>query len=186
MKKLFGILLMVLLAGCSSTNQFALLKLSQNDLNQQLNTQLQQRLSPIKLSGVPLQFRSVQVENQIAPEGRSVIQLDLSAEIAAKVAVIQLPLQAAISIEAEPYFDQQRQGVYLRQFKLLDAKVASAGYSGQLKPLSTELQQWLQSWLTRQPVYQLDPNKLEHQLFLKMPLKIQLKPGQMVLTPAFN
>lgn len=186
MKKLLGMLLICVLVGCSSTNQMALLKLSQNDLNQQLNAQLQQRLTPIKLAGVPLQFRSVQLQNQIAPEGRSVIRVDLSADIAAQIAVIQLPLQTSFAIEAEPYFDQQRQAVYLRQFKLLDAKVAGAGYSGKLKPLSAELQQWLQSWLARQPVYQLDPNKLEHQLLLKMPLKIQLKPGQMVLTPAFD
>ena len=186
MNKLLGIVMMLVLVGCSSTNQLALLQLTQTDLNQQLNHQLQQRLTPIKLAGIPLQFRAVHVQNQIAPEGRSVIRLDLSADIAAQIAVIQLPLQTAISIEAEPYFDQQRQAVYLRQFKLLDAKVAGAGYSGKLKPLSAELQQWLQNWLTRQPVYQLDPTKLEHQLLLKMPLKIQLKPGQMVLTPAFD
>ncbi len=186
MKKLLGMLLLYVLVGCSATNKMALLQLSQNDLNQQLNHQLQQRLSPVKLAGVPLQFRSVSVHNQIAPEGRSVVRLDLSADIAAQIAVIQLPLQTSMSIEAEPYFDQQRQAVYLRQFKVLDAKLSGAGYTGKLKPLSAELQQWLQSWLARQPVYQLDPNKLEHQLLLKMPLKIQLKPGQMVLTPAFD
>lgn len=185
MKKLLVLLLWLLIAGCSSTNQLALLKLSQDDLNQQLNQELQQRLTPIKLAGIPLQFRSVTVQNQIAPAGRSVIQLQLAADISAQIAVLQLPLQAAISFEAEPYFDQQRQAVYLRQFKLLDAKLAGAGYSGKLKPLSTELEQWLQDWLARQPVYQLDPEKLEHQLLLKMPLRIQLKPGQMLLTPEF-
>jgi len=185
MNKLWFIVLCLVMVGCSSTNQLALLKLSQDDLNQQLNQELQQRLTPIKLVGVPIQFRSVTVQNQIAPAGRSVIQIQLSAALEAHIAVLQLPLQAAISLEAEPYFDQQRQAVYLRQFKLLDAKLAGDGYSGKLKPLSTELEQWLQNWLARQPVYQLDPEKLEHQLLLKMPLRIQLKPGQMLLTPEF-
>lgn len=186
MKTLFSLVVLLFMFGCSSTNQLALYKLSQSELNQQLNAQLLQRLTPITLAGVPLQFRAITLQSEIAPAGRQVVQLQLATDMMAKVSVLQLPIAAVIAVEAEPYFDQKRQAVYLRQFKLLDANIAAAGYAGKLKPLSAELQLWLQNWLAEQPVYRLNPERVEHQLLLKMPLKIQLQPGQMLLTPAFE
>lgn len=175
-----------ILAACSSSNQLALLRVSQADLDQQLNQKLATGLSAIKLAGIPMQFRQLSVVSEIAPEGRSVVQLALAADLTAQVAVLELPLTLELQVEAEPYFDQSQQAVFLKKFRLLNAKAAGAGYRGQLQPLSRDVEKWLESWLAKQPVYRLDKNKFEHRLLLNMPLQLQLLPGEIKLTPAFK
>lgn len=186
MKKIAWFFAMLWLCGCSASNHMALFTLSQAELNQQISQGLAQQLTPMTLAGVPMKVHAIRADAVIAPEGRSVIQVAMAADFSATIALLQLPVQVMMTVEAEPFFDQRQQAVYLHHFKLVSATAKGAGYKGQLKPLSAELQRWLETWFAKQAVYRLDANKMEHRLLLNMPLKIQLLPGQMQLSPAFN
>jgi len=173
------------LAGCQHTNQLALYQLDQAELNQQLNAKLSQLSQRTRLAGLPVAVQVTQLQTDIGPGGQQVLQLKVQTEAQVRLALIDVPAQLQFVLAAQPYFDQQRQGVYLRQFQLLDAQVAAAGWQGKLKPLSVELAALLQQSLANLPVYQLDPTKLSHQALLNMPLQLQIKPGSLVLSPAY-
>mgnify|MGYP006152442471 FL=1 len=55
-----------------------------------------------------------------------------------------MPMQLALTLRAEPYFDQQRQAVYLRQFTIVQSDLQAGRWQGKLKPLNRELAQLLQ------------------------------------------
>lgn len=176
----------LMLASCSQTNQLALYRLSEAELNQQLAQQLQQLAQKATVAGLPVKLQVKQLDVQIAPQGKPDVQLTLDTGALVQLALVQLPVQLKLSLSAEPYFDQQRQAVYLRRFQLLDSEMAAGGMQGKLKPLSAELARLLQQQLAQMPVYRLDPNKLSHRMLLNMPLQLQLTPGQISLSPAYQ
>ncbi|MCT6700438.1 DUF1439 domain-containing protein [Rheinheimera sp. 4Y26] len=178
--------LVLLLTSCSQTNQLALYRLSQAELNQQLSQQLQQLAQKATVAGLPLKLQVKQLDVQIAPQGKPDVQLTLDTAALVQLAVVQLPVQLKLSLSAEPYFDQQRQAVYLRRFQLLNSEMAAGGMQGKLKPLSADVARLLQQQLTQMPLYRLDPNKLSHRMLLNIPLQLQLTPGQISLSPAYQ
>lgn len=179
------LLLLLGIAGCQQTNHLALYQLGQAELNQQLMTQAQRLTQRTQLAGLPVELNISQLDAEIGPQERSEIWLNVHATVQIRLALIEVPAQFQLRLAAEPYFDQQRQGVYIRQFSLLDAKVAAGRWQGQLKPLSAELAALLQQSLATIPVYPLDPNKLSHKALLNIPLQLKIQPGQLVLSPAY-
>jgi hypothetical protein len=122
----------------------------------------------------------------IAPDGQPLIQLTLQTEAQAQLAMLKMPMQLALTLRAEPYFDQTRQAVYLRQFQVVKSELAAGRWQGKLKPLNREIAQLLQRLLAEQPVYRLDPQKLSHRALLNIPLALQVTPGKLVLSPAYQ
>ncbi len=173
------------LAGCQHTNQLALYQLDQAELNQQLNSKLSRLSQRTRLAGLPVAVQVTQLQAEIGPAGQDMVKLSVQTEAQVRLALIDVPAQLQLVLMAQPYFDQQRQGLYLRHFQLLDAGVAAAGWQGKLKPLSAELAALLQQSLANMPLYQLDPAKLSHQALLNMPLQLKIKPGSLVLSPAY-
>lgn len=185
-RHLCSLFLLGLVGGCQQSNQLALYSLNEAELNQQLAGQLGLLQQHTKLAGVPLQLQVNKLQATIAPDGKPLIQLALQTEAQAQLLMLQVPLQLALTLSAEPYFDQQRQGVYLRQFRVLQSEMVAGRWQGKLKPLNRELEQLLQQLLAQQPVYRLDANKLSHRALLNIPLSLKLVPGKLMLSPAFN
>lgn len=179
------LLVLVTVFGCSQNNQLAFYRLGEAELNQQLSQQLQQLAQQATVAGLPLKLQVNQLDVQIAPQGKPAVQLTLDTAALVQLALVQLPVQLKLSLSAEPYFDQQRQAVYLRRFQLLNSEMAAGGFAGKLKPLSAEMAKLLQKQLATMPVYQLDPNKLSHRMLLNIPLQLQLSPRQISLSPAY-
>ena len=184
--RLCSLLWVFVVAGCSQSNQLALYRLSEAELNQQLSQQLQQLAQKVTVAGLPVKLQVKQLDVQIAPQGKPDIQLTLDSAATVQLALLQLPVQLKLSFSAEPYFDQQRQAVYLRRFQLLNSEMAAGGFAGKLKPVSAEVAKLLQQQLATMPVYQLNPNKLGHRMLLNMPLQLRLEPGQISLSPAYQ
>ncbi|MBU2177807.1 MAG: DUF1439 domain-containing protein [Gammaproteobacteria bacterium] len=179
------LLSLIFLSACQYSNQLALYSLSQTELNQQLSHSLGLLQQNARLAGIPVHLKVNSLQAQIAQDGQPLIQLQLNTEAQAKMALLQVPLQLALTLSAEPYFDQQRQAIYLRQFRVIQSELTAGRWQGKLKPLNRELEQLLQQLLAQQPVYQLDPNKLSHRALLNIPLTIKLSPGKLVLSPAY-
>lgn len=179
------LLSLIFLSACQYSNQLALYSLSQTELNQQLSHSLGLLQQNARLAGIPVQLKVNSLQAQIAQDGQPLIQLQLNTEAQAKMALLQVPLQLALTLSAEPYFDQQRQAIYLRQFRVIQSELTAGRWQGKLKPLNRELEQLLQQLLAQQPVYRLDPNKLSHRALLNIPLAINLTPGKLVLSPAY-
>jgi hypothetical protein len=181
-----GFLLLTMLSACQHSKQWALYSLSESELNQQLSRSVAQLQQNVRLAGVPLQLQVNTLQAVIAPNGQPLVQLALQTEVQAQLVMLKVPLQLDVMFSAEPYFDQQRQAVYLRQFRLIKSEMTAGRWQGQLKPLNRELEQLLQRVLAQQPVYQLDPSKLSHRALLNIPLALRLEPGKLVLSPAYH
>jgi hypothetical protein len=182
---LLGVLL-CLLSACQHSNQLTLYSLSEAELNQQLQRTLSKLTQDVRVAGIPLQFQVNRLQAVIAPDGQPLLQLSLQTDAQAQLAMLKMPMQLALTLSAEPYFDQQRQAVYLRQFRVIQSELAAGRWQGKLKPLNRELELLLQRLLAEQPVYRLDPQKLSHRALLNMPLALKVVPGKLVLSPAFN
>jgi len=178
--------LLCLLSACQHSNQLALYNLSEVELNQQLQRTLSKLTQDVRLAGIPLQFQVNSLQAVIAPDGQPLLQLSLQTAAQAQLAMLKMPMQLALTLSAEPYFDQQRQAVYLRQFRVIQSELVAGRWHGKLKPLNRELELLLQRLLAEQPVYRLDPQKLSHRALLNMPLALKIMPGELVLSPAFN
>ncbi len=174
-----------LLASCSQTNQLAFYRLTDAELNQHLSQQIQLLGQKVTVAGIPLKLQVNQLDVQIAPQGRPEVQLELDTGALVQLAVLQLPVQLKLALSAEPYFDQQRQAVYLRGFQLRHSEMEAGGLQGKLRPMSAEVAKLFQQQLARMPLYKLDPNKLSHRMLLNMPLQLQLTQGQISLSPAY-
>lgn len=180
------LLMLWLLSGCQQSNQLALFTLSQSELNQQLTGVVSQLQQDVRLAGIPLQLQVNTLQAVIAPDGQPVIELTLQTEAVAQLLMLKAPLQLALRLRAEPFFDQQRQAVYLRQFTVVQSDLQAGRWQGKLKPLNRELAQLLQQMLAQRPVYQLDPTKFSHRALLNVPLALKLVPGNLVLSPAYR
>jgi hypothetical protein len=178
--------LLCLLSACQHSNQLALYSLSEVELNQQLTRTLSNLTQDVRVAGIPLQFKVNTLQALIAPDGQPLIQLALQTDAQAQLAMLKMPMQLALTLRAEPYFDQQRQAVYLRQFQVVKSEMAAGRWQGKLKPLNREIEQVLQRLLAEQPVYRLDPQKLTHRALLNMPLALKVMPGKLVLSPAYQ
>lgn len=174
-----------LISGCQHSNQLVLFSLSEAELNQQLRQSFTTFTQDVRVAGIPLQFNVDRLEAQIAPEGQPLIELQLHTQGHALMTVFKMPLQLALTLRAEPYFDQQRQAVYLRRFQVISSELTAGRWQGKLKPLNREFEQILQQLLAERPVYRLDPQKLSHKALLNMPLAIRLTPGKLLLSPAY-
>jgi len=184
--QLLVLLCLVVLSACQHSNQLALYSLSETELNQQLTRSLTNLAQDVRVAGIPLQFQVKSLQSQIAPDGQPLIELQLQTEGLAQLALLKMPMQLALTLRAEPYFDQQRQAIYLRQFQVVKSELAAGRWQGKLKPLNREFAQLLQRLLAEQPVYRLDPQKLSHRALLNIPLALKVQPGKLVLSPAYQ
>jgi hypothetical protein len=188
-KGLLQLLILVwlgMLSACQHSQQLALYSLTEVELNQQLKQTLMSITKDVRVAGMPLQFQVNHLQAQIAPDGQPLIELQVQTAGQAQLALLNIPMQLALILRAEPYFDQQRQAVYLRQFQLVSSELSAGRWQGKLKPLNRELSQLLQKLLAEQPVYRLDPQKWSHKALLNMPLAIRLSPGKLQLSPAYE
>lgn len=175
-----------LLSACQHSNQFALYTLTETELNQQLSNTLTRLTQDVRVAGFPLHLKVTSLQAQIAADGQSLIEFQLNTEGQAQLALLNMPMQLALQLRAEPYFDQQRQAIYLRQFQVVSSELVAGRWQGRLKPLNREISQILQRLLAEQPVYRLDPQKLSHRALLNIPLALKVQPGKLVLSPAYQ
>lgn len=175
-----------LLSACQHSNQLALYTLTETELNQQLSNTLTRLTQDVRVAGFPLHLKVTSLQAQIAADGQPLIELQLNTEGQAQLALLNMPMQLALKLRAEPYFDQQRQAVYLRQFQVVSSELMAGRWQGRLKPLNREISQILQRLLAEQPVYRLDPQKLSHRALLNIPLALKVLPGKLVLSPAYQ
>lgn len=173
----------LLLSSCASRDQLALYRLTEQELTTAANQHLTRLEQKTKLAGLPVLFRVTQLTTRIAPAGEPKVQLDLQLDGQLQ-ALLAMPFQWQLSLSAQPYFDQNRQALLIRQLKLEHSSISAGQWQTQLKPLAAPLQAHLEKLLLQYPLYQLDANNWQHRLLLNMPLQIRFEPGQLVLSPA--
>lgn len=181
----YGLILLLcfVVSSCSNTPSLALYSVSQAELNQMAQQQIGRLQQQVAIKGLPLQFAVQQLDIQIAPAQQPVLWVSLRIQGKVDATLVQLPVAWQLQLAAQPYFDRAKQGIYLRQFQLKHSEIQAGQWQGRLKPLTAPLQAEVERLLADYPVYRLDKTKWQHRLLLDMPLKLQLVPGEIILTP---
>lgn len=179
---LFIVLLLLGVSGCQQGPAWSVFSLTQAELNQQLAQGSQGLQRTAQLAGLPVQLTINTLEATIAPQGKPVVQLRIQSSGQLQLSLLAMPLTLDITLSGTPYFDQQRQGVYLQQFRIEQSQLQAGRWQGKLKPFNRQLEQLLQELIAARPLYQLDPTKFSHQALLSVPLQLQLQPGLLLLS----
>ncbi len=184
-QKLLG-LGMLLLASCTQLNHLDIFSLKQQELQSLLLDQLEQQQGKGKMLGLPLTLTVRQLELQLAPDNKQQIELKLA--LGAEVDALFKPLNTDLNLQlsALPYFDDEKNAIYLKNLTILDSSVGSGSSQLKLAPLSNEAKAILAQLLNRQPVYQLDCSKVTEKVLCGMPLTLVLQPGELLLKPNYS
>lgn len=179
-------LALLLLASCSQLNHLDIFSLKQQELQSLLLDQLEQQQGKGKMLGLPLTLTVRQLELQLAPDNKQQIELKLA--LGAEVDALLKPLNTDLNLHlsALPYFDDEKNAIYLKNLTILDSSVGSGSSQLKLAPLSNEAKAILAQLLNRQPVYQLDCNKVTEKVLCGMPLTLVLQPGELLLKPNYS
>lgn len=177
---------LLLLVSCTQLNHLDIFSLKQQELQSLLLEQLAQQQSKGKLLGLPLTLTVQKLELQLAPKNNQ--QVELKLELSAEVDALLKSLHADLNLHlaALPYFDDERNAIYLKNLTILDSSVGSGSSQLKLAPLSHEAKVILSQLLNRQPVYRLDCSKVTEKLLCDIPLTLVLQPGELLLKPNYS
>ena len=176
---------LLLLASCTQLNHLDIFSLKQQELQSLLLDQLEQQQSKGKMLGLPLTLTVRQLELQLAPDNKQQIELKLA--LGAEVDALFKPLNTDLNLHlsALPYFDDEKNAIYLKNLTILDSSVGSGSSQLKLAPLSNEAKAILTQVLNRQPMYKLDCRKVTEKVLCGMPLTLVLQPGELLLKPNY-
>lgn len=177
---------LLLLASCSQLNHLDMFSLKQQELQSLLLDQLEQQQGKGKMLGLPLTLTVQKLELLLAPENKQQVEIKLA--LGAEVDALFKPLHTDLKLHlaALPYFDDERNAIYLKNLTILDSSVGSGSSQLKLAPLSNEAKAILTQVLNRQPVYQLDCSKVTEKVLCGMPLTLLLQPGELLLKPNYS
>lgn len=176
---------LLLLASCTQLNHLDIFSLQQQELQSLLLERLEQQQGKGKMLGLPLTLTLRQLDLQLVPENKQQVELKLA--IGAEVDALFKPLHTDLNLHlsALPYFDDEKNAIYLKNLTILDSSVGSGSSQLKLAPLSNEAKVILAQLLDRQPVYQLDCSKVTEKVLCGMPLTLVLQPGELLLKPNY-
>lgn len=179
-------LALLLLASCTQLNRIDMFSLKQQELQTVILEQLEQQQGKGKMLGLPLTLTVQQLELHLAPDNKQQIELKLA--LGAEVDALFKPLHTDLKLHlsALPYFDDEKNAIYLKNLNILDSSVGSGSSQLKLAPLSNEAKAILNEVLNRQPIYKLDCSKVTEKVLCSMPLTLVLQPGELLLKPNYS
>lgn len=181
--RLIILILVMLLTACSASQNLSVYSLSDDELKGVLSQQLSKFDRQLSVFGVPMTFTVDNIDVQIGPDQRNVIQLDIAAQTLVSALVIEYPIDMQLAVEGSPRFDSAEDAVYLDQVKLINASIDAGGYKGNITPLSGQTMAVVNQFLKENPVYTLDKSDPKLALLSNIPLNLVISEGQLRLTP---
>jgi len=181
--RILFIMVTLFLTGCNSTQGISIYSFTNADMESVLKEELPKLSEKISLMGLPVQLDVNDLSVNIGPDNRDVVMLgaDTSAEINAFA--LKYPVRLKLQIEGSPFYDSEKNAVFLRNVKLLDSTVDSGGFQGNLSVLDNEVMKTINAFLAVNPVYKLNMNDPKMLLLSKLPLDMKVVEGAIKLVP---
>nr|WP_024593063.1 DUF1439 domain-containing protein [Pseudoalteromonas sp. TB13] len=182
--RILVIIAALFLTACNTTQGISVYSFTNSEVESVLGKQLPKLSEKVSLMGLPVQFDVNDLSVNIGPENRDVILLgaDTSAEINAFA--LKYPVRLQLQIEGSPFYDSEKNAVFLRNIKLLDSSVDAGGFSGNLGALDSQAMEVINAFLAVNPVYTLNMDDPKMVLLSKLPLDIQIVEGAIKLVPS--
>lgn len=166
---------MAVLSGCASLSPYSVsegtIEGYLKDAVVEFDRQQLQAGSPIGLS-----LRDADIT--LGPDGRDVAVIDLTGQVSLNALMMKLPLDIMLKVEGAPVYDSKEKAIYLRRLQLLDSRIESSLFNGDLKPVTDSVMRVVSQMLETMPVYRLDQTNATQRMFGMVPLDIRVAPGR--------
>ena len=129
-------------------------------------------------NGSPIGLSLSNADITLGPDGRDVAVIDLSGQVSLNALVMKLPVDIMLKVEGAPVYDSKEKAIYLRRLQLLDSRIESSFFKGDLKPVTDNVMQIVSQMLETMPVYRLDQTSSTQRMFGMVPLDIRVAPGR--------
>ncbi|WP_404368950.1 DUF1439 domain-containing protein [Marinobacter sp.] len=179
MSRLSGLLALIFtlaLGGCASLSPYSI---SEGQLESHLQNVIRDFDQQQLKSGSPLSMSLTDADVTLGPDGRDVAVLDLSGQVSLNVLMTRLPVDIFLKVEGAPVYDSSEKAIYLRRLQLLDSRVESSMFRGDLKPATDTVMRAVAQMLETTPIYRLDESDIRQRLMGAVPMDIRVAPGRL-------
>lgn len=176
-------LLLLWLSGCASLSEYSTYSVTQSEMESLLDNQLTELQDQARVAGIPATLAVDDMSVEIGPEGRDIVQLGAAATATIKAFGFSYPAKVNLQIEGLPYYDSDKKAIFLRSLKLLDSSIDAGGYKGNLAPVSGQVMNLINGYLSNQPVYELDTTNTAISVLSQIPLEMRIEAGRLTLRP---
>ncbi|WP_026294495.1 DUF1439 domain-containing protein [Salinimonas chungwhensis] len=176
-------LLAFLLSGCATLSQLSSYTVSDAELEKVLNEQVSKLQKKSSLAGIPLVLNVDEMTVAVGPDGKDVVRLGTKATASVSAFGFSYPAKISLQLQGTPYYDSEKKAIFVRSLSLLDSTINAGGYKGNLAPISSEFMQLINSYLSTNPVYELDTTNKAINFLSTVPLQLMVEQGRLVLQP---
>lgn len=173
---LVSLLLSGLLGGCASFSPFAI---SEAAIERELQHVVRQFDQQQLQSGSPLGLSLKTASVTLGPDGRDVAVLDLQGEVSVTALLVKVPVDIALKVEGAPVYDSAQKAIFIRRLNLLDSRIESPFFKGDLKPVTDSVMRLAAQMLETMPVYRLDESDLSQRMLGLAPVDVRVAPGRL-------
>ena len=167
---------MLTLAGCASFSPYSI---SEATLERNLQKTVTDFDSAQLKNGSPLSLSLSNADITLGPDNRDVAVVDLEGKVALNALLTEIPVNFVLKVEGAPVYEAEEKAVYLRRLKLLDTRLESSLFSGDLKPVTDNIMRVVAQLLETVPVYRLDETDTVQKMFGMVPMDIRVAPGRL-------
>lgn len=175
------LLILTLLSGCASMSPYSI---SEKTLEGHLQDAIKNFDREQLRAGSPLSVSLSKADITLGPDGRDVAIVDLTGQVSVNALLTRLPVAIALKVEGAPVYDSKEKAVYLRRLRLLDSRVESPLFKGNLKPVTDTVMRVVAQMLETMPIYRLDQSSLGQRILGMVPMDIRVAPGRLEFVTA--
>lgn len=171
-----ALLCLLTLAGCASLSPYSI---SEATLEKNLQRVVADFDSEQMKSGSPLSLSLNKADITLGPDGRDVAVVDLGGKVALNAFLTEIPVDFVLSLEGAPVYEAEEKAIFLRRLKLLDSRLESTLFKGDLKPVTDNIMRIVAQLLETVPVYRLDETDSMQKILGMTPMDIRVAPGRL-------
>lgn len=181
MKTILFAIMVMLLNGCASIGSYTV---SESELERYFQSAVKEFDHEQLKAGSPLSIKLNDIDINVGPDNRDVIQLAIEGEIAFNAILMEIPVGISVSVEGAPVYISKDNAIYIRRLKLLDSSVESMFLKGKNELITDNFMGILTKLLETIPVYRLDETDFTQRLIATIPADIKVGKGALIFVPS--
>ncbi|WGE89883.1 DUF1439 domain-containing protein [Actinobacillus arthritidis] len=185
MKTVFRFLISGAILLCSLITNVHAFSISQQEINQYLETRLAEKIPLKDKVGIPglfqLDYHLYNLSTEIGQTDKKKVAVSGVIEGILQAKGKKYDARIALNMDTMPYYDAEKGTLYLKDIRLLSYTATPAKYQDELQVFLPVLMDGLTNLLNHTPVYTLDENKAKEALVKKFGKAIVVEKGELRL-----
>lgn len=182
--RIFLLIACLFIGACNTTNGVSVYSFTDAEIESALQRQLPQLSERLKLMGLPVDFAVNDLSVSVGENGSDQVELGADSSAVINAFAIKYPIRLKLKIAGSPFYDSEKKAVFLRNVKLYDSEIDSAGFKGNLNLLDEQAMKVINDFLAVNPVYKLNLDDPKVAVLAALPLDMKVSDGAIKLVPA--